>query len=457
MELYPLIEAALKEAKRMGARQVEAYAVQARGFSAYLDDGEVKSVESKMDSGIAVRLISSRRFGQSSSIATTEDQARDCARAAIEVASLLPEEKVFTHFPTPMKGNGQVRSWDKDTESAEEKELAQVLKDIVAEAAAMKDVKVPNGMVRVATVQGRTVNTEGVDVGRKNTMVYSRVTSMTTGSRPGEGSEMFFSSRLKDLDAGKIGRDLRARAVSASKAVSYKGRTNLPVIIPPSELFELFSGSVSYALSAENVNRRRSPWSKKVGQEVVSKLISLTDDPYDQRAFFPSNFDDEGTLARRKELVKGGVLNGFMSDAYNAQLAKGEGTGNGLRRRTGLALAEPMGQYLVPVMIAPMNLVLAPGNKRVEEIVAGLDRGLVVEKFSAPEVHPLTGNFGLEVRCGLLVEKSEVVQTINHCLVNGNMFEALKRVEAVANDVIVQESYMLPSVCFEGLDLVGGD
>jgi PmbA protein len=76
------------------------------------------------------------------------------------------------------------------------------------------------------------------------------------------------------------------------------------VIIPPQDLAEMLNGAVSFALSMENVSRKRSPWADKVGQPVAHKSISFTDDPTDERGVLSSPFDDEGVPTKKGELVR---------------------------------------------------------------------------------------------------------------------------------------------------------
>jgi len=188
-----------------------------------------------------------------------------------------------------------------------------------------------------------------------------------------------------------------------------------------------------------------------LGKQVTSKCLDLTDDPWDRRGMLSSPYDDEGTPTRRKPLVKDGVLKGFLYDLYNSQLSGVEPTGNGLRR----SATDPIGNYQIGIGIAPVCLVLKPGTRSVEDLVGEMDHGLVVEKTSAPDVHPITGDFGLEVRCAHLVRKGEIRSTVKHCLLSGNMFRALSQIGEVANDSTVSRNLILPSVRFEDFELIG--
>ena len=451
MDIDEIVGPAIRAARSEGADEAEAYAVQAHTWSAYVDDSKIKSVEEKRDLGIAIRVIREGRVGQSTSVVASMADVESCVRSAVRVSRLIPSDPVFKHFPSSERPGVWARCSDQNVHELDNQELVSILKDVVKAAHEPGKVKVPNGILRAGRVQARTTNTNGVDVCRDSTLVYMHVTSMTEGDRPGEGTEVFYSPRIRELEPGAIGKRLKEKAKAASKAEAFSGRSTLDVIIDPNELAEMMQGSVLFALSMENVNRRRSGWVSKVGEQVASKGFDLVDDPGDERGMLSTPFDDEGVPTRRKELIKDGVLRGFVNDSYNSYLSGQPMTGNGLRRSP----IEPLGQWRIPVGVGGVNVVLRKGDKSVDDIVSATDKGLLVEKFAAPNVHPLTGGFGLEVRCGHLIQNGRISKTIKHCLAVGNMFDALKRVRHIGNDATTTFNCILPSVSFADIELAG--
>lgn len=448
-----LTSVALKTAQAAGADHAEAFVVRSRTIAAYVDDSKVKSVEEKTDLGMAIRVMMDGRIGHSSTSISSLRQAEGCARSALRAAALVPKDRVFKGFAWPAKEQNHVKAKDPKMGALTVEDVAESLKQIIGAAAEPRKVKVPNGVLRTAELESAVSNTNDLLTKREASLVFLLLTTMTEGTSPGEGVESFFSPYLKELDATKVGESLRSKAKASAAAKAYQGRTSLPVILPPQELSEMLQGSMHFALSAENVNRKRSPLVGKVGKQVTARCLTLTDDPSDRRGMLSSPFDDEGTPTKKKVLIKDGVLKGFLYDLYNSHLSGITPTGNGLRRSS----SEGVGNYQLTVGIAPVCLVVKPGQRSVEKIIGELDKGLLVEKISSPDVHPITGDFGLEVRCAHVIERGELKGTIKHCLLSGNMFQALGQIGAVANDATVSRNLILPSVRFENFELIGSE
>jgi PmbA protein len=452
MELQDITSKALRIAKK-AAVEAEAYSAQATVVTVYIDDSAIKCIETRKDAGLGMRVIKDSRVGSSTSKVADDSDVVRCVETALSASALSPKDPVFRHFPYPARSNVKIKGPDPEIVELESEDLVGLVKGVVSTAIKGKKVKIPNGVFRAALVETWLSNSNGVETGRKNTMLYAHATAMTTDTKKGEGEEAVFSQSLAGLDAESMGISLKEGALASAHRRSLKGRKTVEVLIPPHELGEMFHGSVDFALNAENVNRRRSPWAGKVGKPCADPSITLVEDPSDPRGVMCSGHDDEGNPSSVRALVDKGVLKGFMCDEYNAAISSASSTGNGLRRSP----VEPMGHYHMPVRINPMNLAMRPGRKSVEDLVEEVDQGILIQKFSSPNVHPITGAFALEVRCGHLIEKGEIKGTVSHCLLTGNMFEALMSVNGVGSDSVMCNAHVMSTVRFGGQELVGSD
>ncbi|HNX48001.1 MAG TPA: metallopeptidase TldD-related protein, partial [Methanomassiliicoccales archaeon] len=190
-----------------------------------------------------------------------------------------------------------------------------------------------------------------------------------------------------------------------------------------------------------------------VNKEVGNELVNLRDQPYDPRSSLSCRYDDEGTVTREKPLVERGTLRTLLYDSYHAQMGKVAATGNYLRRDP----SDALNLYRRGGVTLPVNLAWKPGTQSVEDMISDVKEGIIIEKLAAPDVNSVTGGFALEVRCAKLVRDGSVVGHVDQCLLVGNFYQALKRVGAVGNDVAVHRNCIIPSVRFDGLEIVGSD
>ena len=150
---------------------------------------------------------------------------------------------------------------------------------------------------------------------------------------------------LEDLDAAACGREAAERAcrlLGGRKCASMKA----PVVLDPF-VSAAFFGVLSSALTADAVQKGRSLFAGREGQQVAGELLSLVDDGVRPDGLDSAPFDGEGTPCRRTPLIEGGVLQGFLYDTYTARKAGRSSTGNGLR-----------GSYAGIPGVRPTNLVV---------------------------------------------------------------------------------------------------
>ena len=438
MTVYP-DDRAIQALKRYD--QAEAYVSETVVNTVYIDDSKISNIETKTESGMMFRMAKDGKMGKSSVSLNAPGAVEDCLRMADTVLRYSPANSVFQGYAQPSQARISAPDvWDRRVEDITPDELRELAKALIGSCR----VSIPRAQIRVSCTETRTVNSNGVDVGHRSTLVYGHFTSMTVKDHPGEGMETYHGSHL-DLDPVRIGQELSRKAEAAAVCREFKGSEKLSMILPPSELGDMITSSVGSAVNGENCKYGRSLWKDSVGEEVASACLDIVDDPA-VRAPLSCVFDDEGIPAERKPVIEGGVLKGFLKDTYC-----GGSTGNGMRRSS----VEAQGAYERTPAIKPINLVVKPGRLTQDQIIEQTDSGILVEKFAWPEADELTGRFGLNVRCGYLIKKGEVVGTVNNALLMGNMLEAVKGIEAIGNDPAQMGVITVPTMSFSGMELVG--
>ena len=99
--------------------------------------------------------------------------------------------------------------------------------------------------------------------------------------------------------------------------------------------------------------------------------------------------------------------------------------------------------------------VLEEGDTSYEEMLSGIDEGLVVEELiGANQGNLLAGDFGGNVLLGYKVEKGEIVGRVKDTMVAGNIMDVLKSVTAIGSDARwVGGSLRTPSLLCDGVSV----
>jgi PmbA protein len=461
-DLASINERVISKASQEGVSDVECFSLNWRSRAAYIEDSCPNIALADEESGIGVKVAVGKKVGFASATIEQEEDALSALDAAIKIARLSPDDPHFESFPSAKKVTGTVEGvFDKRVAEASSEELMDKAMIVVDSAMDSDGMEVPKGHMRAQEYEFKISNSTGLENGHKGTLLFLSFSSkITEGGKSGEGIEKIYSTQLTGVDFEAIGRKISSRAVNTLNATPFKGKLEAPAIIANVELGQMLLSSVGYALSGENVNKKRSPWADKIGTKMFSDELTIHDKPHLPNAMQSAPIDDEGTPTEDRKLVEKGVLKRFINDHYNAGISN-EDAGNGYRRGVGTIEKS----YLAPAICSVSNLTIPPGNKSLEDMISEMDKGIYVEKFAAPEVNQFMGAFGLEVRNASIIENGEIKEYVKFALLSGNLYESLGKILAIGNDPDFGGPYLIsdsgdtycPSIAFDGFTLVGQD
>jgi predicted Zn-dependent protease len=179
-----------------------------------------------------------------------------------------------------------------------------------------------------------------------------------------DGSARVTSVSLADLDGAAVGGRAAAKARDASDATDLEpGRYE--VVLEPDCVANILSFLLVYGFNGKAVEEARS--FVRVGEAQFDGSITLRDDVTDP-ATLGIGFDIEGTPRRPLDLVRDGVTSGILHTRRTARTAGVESTGHAVE---GGAAWGALGA----------NLDIAPGQRSAEELIAGVERGVLVTDF----------------------------------------------------------------------------
>lgn len=199
-------------------------------------------------------------------------------------------------------------------------------------------------------------------------------------------------------------------------------------------------GTVASALNGKLVLEKSSPWSDKLGEVVLSDLITLSQQPSLSPYDYP--FDDEGTLTQFLSLIEKGRIKQFYCDRTTARSLNTETTGNGFR--------PSLGRYPTPDLV---NLIIEPGTGTLVDLIEQMDHGIIIDQILGGEPD-LSGDFSINIDLGYRIEKGKITGRVKDTMVAGNVYTALKQIIALGSDRTWNGSCYTPSIIVDGLSVI---
>ena len=202
------------------------------------------------------------------------------------------------------------------------------------------------------------------------------------------------------------------------------------MVVDPMNASNLLSPVLS-ALYGSALQQKNSFLLDKLNVKVGTGLLNLMDEPHLIGASGARYFDSEGVATERRSIFEEGVLKTYFIDTYNSK---------------------KMG--VEPTVNSPSLLVLKPGSKDLNGLVADVQKGILVTGFNGGNCNSSSGDFSYGIE-GFLIENGKLTQPVSEMNVTGNMITLWASLSAVGNDPRMSSSWRIPSLVFEGVDFSG--
>jgi PmbA protein len=434
-QLRQMAQDVLRLAKAAGASAAEAEINLGFGQNVSVRLGDVETIEYNRDKGLSVSVYFGHCRGHASTSDLSQQALQDTVQAACSIARHTAQDP-FCGLAEPQLLARQRRDldlyhpWEISVEQAIE--LAKS-----CEAAALG-------------VDTRLNNSEGASVfAHEGLFAYANSNGFCDGyptsrhalscSVIAEQADMmqrdywYSTARASaDLeDAETVGRRAGERTVRRLGARRLDTR-QVPVLFEPALASGLVSSFVS-AISGGNLYRKSSFLLDSIGQQVFSPLVDISERPHLPRGLASSPFDHEGVETRDRELVQGGVLQGYVMSSYSARKLGMQTTGNA------------GGNH---------NLLVKSGEHDFAGLLKLMGTGLVVTELLGQGTNPVTGDYSRGA-AGFWVENGEIQYPVEEITVAGNLKDMFRGIVAVGNDVLVQGSKQCGSILVERMTVAG--
>jgi PmbA protein len=423
MNLDDAARRAVEGAVEAGATDAEAWAEEGVSRRVRVYNGEVESLSDAGGRGFGVRAFLDGRSGYAFGTDLSEPGVLDvavAARAAAEAADPdeyggLPDE----FGTTEIDGLASAAMGDWSTERKVELTLA------VERAARERPgiTQVENAVYSDAEGSVALANSRGFAAGYDATQAWAYASAFA-----GEGADLMTGLGVglgRDpgaLDPDAIGAEAADRALALAGARQPESR-RCPVVLD-AFVAASFIGFIGAMLSADAVQRGRSLFADREGDEIAAPALALADEAVDPEGPSSAPFDGEGSPSRRTPLIEGGRLLTFLFDTRTARRAGRATTGNASR-----------GSYRSAPSVGTTNLLLKPGERSLDELFGTAGDGLYVTEVAGLHsgVNPVSGTFSVGA-AGRLIEGGEAASPVRELTIAGDLVTMLQAVRAVGSE-----------------------
>jgi PmbA protein len=441
------VDDALAFAGSLGASDAGVEVSEGVGLSVSVRKGEVENVERNRDKSMGVTVYIGQRRGNASTsdfsraaLEQTVRAAHDIARfTAEDPAAGLPEAEDLALGAVAQRDLDLFHPWAIDAEQAMKVALR-------CEAAALGvDPRITNSEGAGVSAQqshffaGNTRGFRGGYASSRHSLSVAPIASLP--SRRG-GDDMqrdaWYSSMRSPGDLAPpeaVGRYAAERALS--RLGSRKIKTCEVPVLFESSLASGLLGSYVQATSGGALYRKSSFLIDSLGTAVLPDHVDIREDPNQPRGKGSAPFDDEGVLTRPRDVVKGGVVQGYFLSTYSA-------------RKLGMRTTGHAG--------GSQNLTLTSrltqSGDTLDAMLKKLDRGLFVIELMGQGVNYVTGDYSRGA-AGFWVENGRMQYPVHEITIAGNLREMLKRIVAVGSDAYTMGSKTIGSVLIERMKIAG--
>jgi len=401
------------------AEQAEVFSDSARATMIQFEANELKQVQTRESSSIALRIFREGRIG----FATVSGEGGWEALVDMAVETSQFGSPANFQFPSRFhRDYSEVRIFAPKVEEIAIERMVEIGKELIAKIRGhtpdiLCDVQVTKGTSSISLVnsQGGEGRYDRSFFGLSMEGILIRDTDMLFVG----DSESSCRPDLIGIDdlAGNVIWQLEMAKKKA--AVSTK---LLPIIFTPHGVASALLPPLMLAFNGKAVFEGASPLKDKLGEQVFDKKLSLWDDATVAYGVGSYPFDDEGVPGQRLPLVANGVVANFLYDLQTAALAGTHSTGNG-RRASGFPSP------------AISSLILERGDVSFQAMVKDMKKGLIVEQvMGAEQGNLLGGDFGGNVLLGYKVENGEIVGRVKDTMIAGNVYQVLKELLGIGQE-----------------------
>jgi PmbA protein len=436
-QLQDVVKFVLEEAARQGATQAAADASINQGLGVTVRLNEVETIEYQRDRGLGVTVYFGHRKGSASTADLGMQAVRDTVEKACTIARYTAEDP-YSGLVDPEALARDIPDLDLDHPWVLAPEAAIELARRCEAAGLAVDSRITNS-------EGASVNTHRHLGVYGNSLGFLAATAGTSHSiscsliaqHADEMQRDYWYSTARDsteLDPPEsIGQRAGERAVARLGSRKLTTR-KAPIAYSPDMARGLVRHFVG-AIRGSSQYRKASFLLNAAGKEIFPAFLQVHERPHIPKGLASAPFDGEGAATHDRDLIRDGVLQGYVLGSYSA-------------RKLGLKTTGNAGGV--------HNLIVAaPGRALdMESFMARMNTGLLLTEMMGQGVNGVTGDYSRGAS-GFWVENGVIAYPVHEVTIAGNLKQMFRDIVAVGNDVDVRGGIRTGSLLIGEMTIAG--
>ncbi len=429
-ETLRLAERAVALSEAAGATEAEALVVASDEALTRFANSEIHQNVVSTESLLNLRFVIGRRVAVVSTDRTDDEALRALVERAAAIAANVEENEEWAGLPSAAESPAPQplpAAYAIGTAEASPELRAEGARAVIAASDAAGVTAF--GSFSTSVESFAVANSRGIRAAELRSS--AQLLTVTMGPDDGTGYAERCAVDATAIDAAAIGREAAERARASANPVELEPG-DYPVVLEPYAVLDVLDMLGYLGFSALAVQEGRSFF--EPGRRVGSPLVTIVDDGRDPEGL-AMGFDAEGVAKQQRTLLDAGVCRDIVYDRQTAARAGIPSTGHGL------PAPNPYGPF-------PANMVMAPGTASREELIGGLERGLLVTRFHY--TNPVHGKkvviTGMTRDGTFLVEQGKIVGPVRNLRFTESYLDVLDAVAAVSSDRICIRGFLGGSV-----------
>lgn len=382
---------------------------------------------------LAIRVRVSTKAGLQEARAACGSLDPDDGRAALERAMLLAQVAGPIENAQPLGGAVTVAETaaQRPTRDHTFREKASWIAQ--AQETCARDGLLPAGLAQTGAHSQTLVNSAGRAVHGSTSRAHWALTAFRGGEAGAGAMASCTHPNVERLDVEGTIAQAVDRAIRSHGPVDYAPQETTVVLMPPAAA-SLLAFAANHGLGAQEFSERNSFLCDRVGQPLFPADLRILDDAANELC--PGlPFDGEGWPRERFTLLEAGCLQGPVTDDRWSRLMGVPNSGHGKSQPSS---AGP----------APTNLVVGAGDASVEQLIAGVEDGLMVSDLHytnmiEPRDLTLTGM----TRGGTFrIQGGRLGQPVRNLRFTMSLVNVLRRVSGIGSEQLVNRPTNCPEI-----------